>query len=179
MLILFTILVVLSAVITISVWLKVQKNRNSLISEHFREIEPPVGRGLFEPSEEELRSLELEEKAKTEAQKAEEARRIIAGKAEKLRQFSEFWKTSPNKRTTVELLSLAAQTESGKLFSETAENVVQQWQEKGIEDLSAEQLAQILDSHFWLLPHEERTPGVSFWLKQEIASLRRSSVGKN
>lgn len=179
MLILFTILAVLSAAVTIWIFLKTRENRDHLLSQTQKEIEPPVGRSLFEPSEEEIRSLEREEKAKTEAQKAEEMRRILAAKAEKFREFKEFWTTSPNKRTTLQFLSLAAQTESGKIFSEAAENVVEQWQAKRIEDLSAEQLAQILDSQFWLLPDEERTPGVSFWLKQEIASLRRNSVGKN
>jgi hypothetical protein len=178
MLILFTILVVFSAVVTIWIFLKTRENRDYLTSNPPKEIEPHL-RSLFEPGEEEIRSREREEKAKTEAQKAVEMRRILDGKAKKLNEFKEFWKTSPNRQTTVRLLSLAAQTESGKVFSETAENVLQQWQAKRIEDLSAEQLAQILDSHFWLLPNEERTPGVSFWLKQEIASLRRNTVGKN
>jgi len=178
MLIFFTILVVFSAVVTIWIFLKTRENRDYLTSQPLKEIEPR-SRSLFEPSEEEIRSLEREESVKTEAQNAEEMRRILAGKAERLSEFKEFWKTSPNKRATIQLLALAAQTGSGKIFSDTAENVIQQWQANRIEDLSAEQLAQILDSHFWLLPNEERTPGVSFWLKQEIASLRRSSVGKN
>ena len=180
MLILFTILVVLSAVITISVLLlKTQKDRKTLFSENPREIEPPNPRSLFEPDAEEIRASEREEKARIEAQKTEEIRRLAAQKAEKAREFREFWELAPNRRNTVQLLHLAAQTESGKIFSETAENVIQHFQAKKIEDLKAEQLAQILESHFWLLPNEERTSGVAFWLKQEIAGLRRSSEGKN
>lgn len=179
MLILLTILVILSVVITVSVVLKTQKDRKSLFSENPREIEPPYSRSLFEPDEEEIRALKRAEKAKIEAEKAEELRRLSAQKAEKVREFQEFWEMSPNKRNTVQLLHLAAQTESGKIFSETAENVIGHWQANKIEDLSATSLAQVLESHFWLLPIEERTSGISFWLKQEIAGLRRKSVGKN
>jgi len=179
MLILFTILVVLSAVVTISVILKTRKDRNYLTSKITNEIDSPQYRSLFEPDEAEIRALEREEKVKIEAQKAEELSRISAQKAEKLREFQEFWEMSPNRRNTVQLLHLAAQTESGKLFSETAESVIQHWQANKIEDLSATNLAQILESHFWLLPNEERTSGVSFWIKQEIAGLRRNLTGKN
>lgn len=179
MLILFTILVVISAVVTISVVLKTRKDRNYLTSKITNEIDSPPFRSLFEPDETEIRALEREKKAKIEAQKAENSRRDFAQKAEKLREFQGFWEISLNRRNTAQLLYLAAQTESGKIFSEIAENVIQHWQAKKIEDLPAEQLAQILESHFWLLPNEERTSGVSFWLKQEIAGLRRMSAGKN
>lgn len=179
MLILLTILVVISAVVTISVIVKTRKDRNFLASEFPKQVESMQFRGLFEPDAEEIRASELEEKARVEAEKAEEIRRVSAQKAQKLREFQEFWEIAPNRRNTVQLLNLAAQTESGKVFSETAENVLQNWQAKKIEDLKAEHLAQILESHFWLLPNEERTSGVSFWIKQEIAGLRRSSIGKN
>ncbi|MGC2237079.1 MAG: hypothetical protein WA584_13010 [Pyrinomonadaceae bacterium] len=179
MLILLTILVVISAVVTISVILKTRKDRNFLTSEIPKQIESMQFRGLFEPDEAEIRALEREEKARAEAEKAEELRLIAAQKAEKLREFQEFWEMSPNRRNTVQLISLAAQTESGNLFSETAETVIGQWKANKIEGFSAEHLAQILESHFWLLPNEERTSGVSFWIKQEIAGLRGSSIGKN
>jgi hypothetical protein len=179
MLILFTILVVLSAVITISVLLKTQTNRKTLSSENPREIEPPHFRSLFEPDAEEIRALELEEKAKVAAQKNEETRQISAQKQEKVRQFQQIWLSAPDKKNTIELIYLAARSESGKIFSEISESVVKLWQEKKIEDFSGDDLAQILESHFWLLPNEERTSGVSFWLKQEIAGLRQSSEGKN
>ncbi|MET0753303.1 MAG: hypothetical protein ABWZ66_08010 [Pyrinomonadaceae bacterium] len=179
MLILLTILVVISAVITISVILKTRKDRNFLTSEFPKQVESMQFRGLFEPDEAEIRALEREEKARIEAEKAEELRRVFAQKAEKLREFQEFWEMSPNRRNTVQLISLAAQTESGNLFSETAETAIEHWKANKIEDLSATNLAQILESHFWLLPNEERTSGVSFWIKQEIAGLRGSSIGKN
>lgn len=167
MLILFTFLVVLSAVITISVILKTRKDRNYLTSKIKNEIEPVQFQSLFEPDEAAISALEREEKAKIEAQKAE-----------KLREFQGFWEMSPNRRSTAQLLNLAAQTESGKLFSETAESVIKHWQANKIEDLSAANLAHILESRFRLLPGEERTAGVSFRINQEIVVLRRSSLNK-
>jgi hypothetical protein len=179
MLILFTILVVLSAVITVSVWLSNQKDRKTLSSDNPKEIEPPQFRSLFEPNEEEIRALEREEKARIAAQKDEKAKRVSAQKQEKVRKFQEIWASAPDKKNTIELIYLASESESGKIFSEIAENVVKLWQAKKIEDFSGDDLAQILESHFWLLPNEERTSGVSFWLKQEIAGLRTSPAGKN
>lgn len=179
MLILFTILVVLSAVIAISVLLKTQTNRKTLSSDNPKEIEPPQFRSLFAPNEEEIRALEREEKTLIAAQKDEEAKRVSAEKLEKVRKFQEIWILSPDKKNTIELIYLAAGSESGKIFSEIAESVVKLWQAKKIEDFSGDDLAQILESHFWLLPNEERTSGVSFWLKQEIAGLRTSPAGKN
>jgi hypothetical protein len=176
MLILFTILVVLSAIVAIPFFIK---SRKSSFSENPRQLEPPPFRSLFEPSEEDIRALEEAEKARLRASELAEEQLISAQKQEKAEALQRIWQSSPTKKNTIELIYHAAQTESGKIFSEIAESVIKLWQAKKIEDLSGEDLAQILESQFWLLPAQERTSGVTFWLKQEIAGLRRSSVGKN
>ncbi len=168
----------LSAVIGFSVYLK--RRAKSLKSENQKQFrEPPVFRSLFEPTSEEILALEREEKAEAEANRHEEARRVLAEKAEKVQEFQKIWQNLPERKNTAELLRMAAESESGKVFSETAENVIKVFRNGRIEDLAFEDLIQLLESHFWLLPNEERTSGVSFWLKQEIASLRQSSAGKN
>lgn len=182
MLFLLTILIILSAGVLLTVFVK-RRNSRLLKENPARNFIPESFRPLFEPSAEELRSLEKAEKDKIEAEikanKDEEIRRILVQKADKVREFREFWEMSPNRRNTLQLLYLAAQSESGKLYSDTAENVINVWKHSEIEDLTADHLAHILESHFWLLPNEERTSGVSFWLKQEIAGLRQKSLGKN
>ncbi len=179
MLILLTILVVLSAAVLIAVFRVKRRNSNLLEEYPSKNLIAEDFRPLFEPDENEIRAFERDEKKQLKAKTDEEKRLLSIQKAEKVREFREFWEMSPTRRNTVQLLHLAAESESGKIYSETAEKIISLWQADEIEDLTADNLAHILESHFWLLPNEERTPGVSFWLKQEIAGLRSLSVGKN
>lgn len=166
------------AVIGFSVYLK--RRTKSLKSDNQRQFEePPVFRSLFEPTREEILALEREEKEQSEVTEREKARRVLTEKAEQMREFQKIWQNLPDRKNTVELFRLAAESESGKVFSEMAENVIKVFRDGRIEDLTIENLIQLLESHFWLLPDKERTSGVSFWLKQEIASLRSQSAGKN
>lgn len=166
------------AVIGFSVYLK--RRAKSLKSENQKQFrEPPVFRSLFELTNEEILAFEREEKVEAEVNRREEVRRVLAEKAEKARGFQKVWQNLPDRKNTAEMLRLAAESESGKVFSEAAENVIKVFRDGRIEDLAFEDLIRLLESHFWLLPKKERTSGVSFWLKQEIAGLRQSSEGKN
>ncbi len=82
----------------------------------------------------------------------------------------------PTKENTIELFRLAVESESAEIFSQTAENVIQVWRTGKLKSLTANDLAQLAESHLWLLPQEERTLGAVFWLKQEIADLRRKAI---
>lgn len=139
----------------------------------------PTYKSLFAPNDAEMRAFEQVEKLKAEAEKAESANRVLYEKAEKLSGIKKVWLENPNKKNTIELLFLAAQSESAKTFSETAKSVIQIWRAGKLESLTANDLAQLAESHLWLLPQQERTSGAVFWLKQEIADLRRKSEGKS
>jgi hypothetical protein len=174
MLILFTILVVISAVAMLAISAKRRKSLpleqnppKNLSAENFRP--------LFQPTEEDMRAFEREENARAEAKKAEEARRILVEKAEKLSEFEKTWRELPDRKKTIELLFLASESESAKTFSEISENVIKLWRENRIENLTALDLADLLDSHFRTLPQQERTSGTGFWLKEEIKNLRTKS----
>lgn len=172
MLFLLTILVVLSAVVSIAVWLKVQKNRQTLSTNNPKELEPPKFRSLFEPDKAEIRALEREEKAKETAKKQAEVIQLLEEKSEKVREFQTIWRVLPDKKNTIELIKIASQSESGEIYSTVATEILECWKEGKLVDLSAENLADILESHFWLLPNEQRTSGIKFGLHQELAGLR-------
>ena len=178
MLILFTILVVLSAVIVIPFfWIKTRK---SLSSENSRQFEsPPPARSLFEPGDEEIRALKREEETRLTAESAEKIRQIALEKEKKARDFHQRWLLAPDNKNTLQLILLAAETNSAKIFSEISESVIKHWQAKNIKGVSADDLAAVLESHFRLLPSGERNSGVAFWLKREIAGLRANSAGEN
>jgi hypothetical protein len=178
MLIIFTILVVLSAVALLA---KVVKRRNSFPLEQNppKNLSAASYRPLFQPTEEEMRAYEREEKALAAAKKAEEERRIFVEKTEKAFEFEKIWSVSPDRKGTIELLFLAAKSENAQTFSKCAENVIKLWRENRIENLKALDLAELLDSHFRTLPQQERTSGVGFWLKEEIEKLRLRSEENN
>ncbi len=173
MLFLLTILVVLAAVVSIAVLLNFKKNRQTLSPNNPKELEMPKFRSLFEPDEAEIRAFELEEKAKETAKKLEEFNQQLAEKSGKVREFQTVWQDLPNKKNTIELIQIASQSESGEIYSAVATEILEFWKEGKIVDLSAHDLADILESHFWLLPSEQRTSGVKFGLHQELAGLRR------
>ena len=151
----------------------------SLNENKYKQIdELPPYRSLFEPTDEEIRAFEREEKLKLEAKKEEEARQVLAKKIDHVRKFQEIWLNAPNKRNTVGLFRLASESESAKIFSEIAENVLKVWDDKKLVDLTANDLANLIESHLRILPQQERTSGELFWLKQEIQSLRAKSEGQ-
>jgi hypothetical protein len=174
MLILFTILVVLSAVAMLAISVK---RRKSLPLEQNppKNFEAENFRPLFQPTEEDIRAFEREEKAQAEAKKAEEARRILVEETEKLSELEKTWRVLPDRKKTIELLFRAPESGSVKTFSEISENVIKLWRENRIENLTARDLADLLDSHLRTLPQQERTSGDGFWLKEEIENLRTKS----
>ena len=176
MLILYTILVVLSAVALLAIYTK-RRNSNLLEQNPPKNFEAANFRPLFQPTEDDLRAAEREEKALAEAKKADEARRILEEKAEKASEFEKEWELAPDRKRTIELLFLASESENAEIFSEISENVIKLWRENRIENLTAQDLADLLDSHFRILPQQERTFGAAFWLKEEIQRLRREVRG--
>lgn len=168
------IVVSVSTVAGFSIYLK-RKNK-SLESNNQKQFDdaPPV-RSLFEPSDEELRAEKRQAQIKFEAERKETEQKILLEKAKEWREFEQIWRREPTRQNTVGLLRLAAQSDSAEVFSQTAENVIQKFLHEQIGNLTAEDLADLLDSHFRILPQQERISGALFWLKQEIENLRRKS----
>ena len=178
MLFLFTIFILLVAGITLAVLVKRLVNPKLLEENQPGFLAAENYRPLFEPTDEDLRKFNAEEKAQFAAKQIDDERLIAEEKLVNLAKLRQTWRESPNKAATIELLYRASQTENGEEYLETAEIVVNGWQNGEISDLSADDLAHLLDSHFWQLPTHERTPGVSFRIQQEIAGLRRERQTK-
>jgi hypothetical protein len=178
MLLIFTTFLLLLAGISLAFIVK------RLIKPKFLEEREPLSlaaenyRPLFQPTDEDIRQFKAEEKAQLAAKLADDGRRISEEKLVNLEKLRQTWLESPNKTATIELLYSASQTENSEAYLETVEIVLEAWQTGNISDLTADDLAHLLDSHFWLLPTHERTPGVSFRIQQEIAGLRRESEAK-
>lgn len=171
MLILFTILAVFSAVITLALFAK-RRNAHLLEQNDSKQLNAESFRPLFAPTDEEMLAFEREEKEKLLAKERQTARRLAEEKQEKVYELGKKWLASPDKKTLGELLFAASETGSAKLYSEIAESVIKIWREDKIKNLSARNLAELLDSHLRIIPQQERTSGVVFWLREEIENLR-------
>ena len=152
-----------------------RRNKSLEIKNQKQFDDVPPYRPLFAPTDEEIRALEREQQAKLEAEQKEAEHKVLSEKSEKAREFEKIWRNEPNKQNTIELLRLAAESESAEVFSQTAENVIQVWHNEQAGGLSKKDLADLLDSHLRILPQQERLSGTLFWIKREIEILRRKS----
>jgi hypothetical protein len=122
-------------------------------------------RPLFAPDEDELLR---DERERADSRSNQEQR---SEKEKTLANFNEFrqtWRKSPGRGNTIDLLLRASQMKSGEIFSGTVTEILRT--RPG--GLSTEELANLIESHFWLLPPNERTPGVTFAINQDVAALR-------
>lgn len=87
--------------------------------------------------------------------------------------FAENWKQSPDRRTTAEMLHVAALAGDAEFYQRTIETLLLYWREQRLPDISAAELGQLIESEYWLLPSHARNSGAGFLLKREIASARR------
>jgi len=130
-------------------------------------------RPLFEPTKEELlaeqnekeRLLMLETQAEADRQK-----QLVIDEAEL--ELAD-WTVSPNRSQTIVLLSDTAKSENEDIYLKVCKEILRVWREGSVSDISADDLALMMESHYWLIPADKRTPGASFLLKEEVAGLRR------
>lgn len=87
--------------------------------------------------------------------------------------FTEHWKHSPDRGTTAKMLHVAALSGDAGVYRQAVE-VAANFQRAGrVPSLSADELRQLVESEYWLLPAASRNSGAGFVLKQTLARLRR------
>lgn len=172
MLLLLTVLAVLS--LAVMAILIVRRQDRKLFSEDPRQfIDGENLRPLFAPSDEEMRAFESDERARLKAEAEIERAAVVARQNAAVAEAVELWRGSPDRTSTVSLLVAAARSDSANVFGKITSEVLLVFNEQGIAGVSHSDLAALLDSHFRLLPQQERSAGVLFGIKQEIAELRR------
>jgi hypothetical protein len=83
------------------------------------------------------------------------------------------WKAGPDRRSTVEMVHLAALSDDAEVYSEVVELVVSFWQKGNLVEFRSEDLLELFESQFWMLAPEARRGGSAFALKQKLADVRR------
>lgn len=168
-----------SAIVGFSLYLKRRTGRLESNNPKQFTDEPPPYRSLFAPTDEEIQTQERAESAARKAKSAEAERQTAAKKIKAVREFRKVWTDEPNRENSLELFRLAAESENAEIFSETAEAVIEFRRESKAANLTANDLADLLDSHLRILPRQERLSGAVFWVRREIENLRRESELKS
>ena len=87
--------------------------------------------------------------------------------------FTENWKHAPDRCKTAEMLHVAALAGDAKFYQQAIETALLYWREQKLTDMTAEELSQLVESEFWLIPPDARNSGAGFLLKQKLAHVRR------
>ena len=172
MLFFLTIFVLILAALAFALVARRSRQNNYLPDNDPLNIDASRFRPLFAPSDEDLAAVEREKQAVIDAELLGNERRAREKKLANFAEFRQTWRASEKKENVADLLTRAAEFEDGEIFLETVKTVLD---ERPNLNLSDEDLAQLIESHFWLLPANERTPGVTFAVNEEIAALRRRS----
>ncbi|MFY9569917.1 MAG: hypothetical protein WAV20_00785 [Blastocatellia bacterium] len=83
------------------------------------------------------------------------------------------WTTEPDRRSTTELLHIAALSDDAGTYQQAVELVLSFWQLGRLARFSAEELVELFESQYWILAAEVRRGGAGFALKRKLAGIRR------
>jgi hypothetical protein len=87
--------------------------------------------------------------------------------------FIESWKASPDRNSTAKMLHIAALAGNANLYRAAIETAYQFWRDRRLQQISAIELRQLIESEFWILAPAVRNSGAGFVLKRKLAQLRR------
>ena len=88
-------------------------------------------------------------------------------------QLIETWKTAPDRRSTTEMIHIAALSDDAETYERAVEAVVGIWRPGGLPEFRPEELIELFVSQYWLIAPEARRGGVGFALKRRLLSIRR------
>jgi hypothetical protein len=166
--IIITLLVVAAAVVLIAGW---QTRSNFSEAQAPRKLHGENFRPLFALDEAELQAIERDHKRQADAKTLQQKQVEREEKLATLEDFRQTWRESPSRINTIELLRRASEAGSGQVFSHTVDEMLR----VGPKGLQPGDIVALVESHFWLLPRHERTPGVKFTIDRALATVREES----
>ena len=88
-------------------------------------------------------------------------------------QLIETWKTAPDRRSTTEMTHIAALSDDAGTYEQAIEAAIDLWRRGKLAQFSAEELAELFVSQYWVIAPEARRGGAAFALKRRLSSVRR------
>ena len=89
------------------------------------------------------------------------------------RRLIETWKTAPDRRSTTEMIHIAALSDDAETYEQAVEAALAVWRRGELAQLSAEEMVELFVSQYWVLAPETRRGGVGFALKRRLLGVRR------
>jgi hypothetical protein len=83
------------------------------------------------------------------------------------------WRLAPAPDSTADLLRVSALSDDAGTFGRAVDEVLQLWEDGGLEGVGAETLRSLFEAEYWLLSSEAKRSGGGFVLKQKLADARR------
>ena len=83
------------------------------------------------------------------------------------------WKAEPDRRSTVDMLRIAALSDDAGIYGRAVEMALEAWRNGKLSDFRHEELIALFESHYWVLASEARRGGAGYALKRQIADARR------
>lgn len=83
------------------------------------------------------------------------------------------WETAPDRRSTIEMMHVAALSDDAGVYRNIVELIIGYWQKGALVEFSSAELIELFDSQFWVLAPEARKGGAGFALKGKLADVRR------
>jgi hypothetical protein len=83
------------------------------------------------------------------------------------------WAAAPDRRSTVEMLHLAALTDDANTYRRAVDLAVAAFKDGRLKMISADELMALVESQMWVLASEAQRGGDGFTLKQRLAEARR------
>ncbi len=88
-------------------------------------------------------------------------------------QVMQSWKLAPDRRSTIEMVHIAALSDDADTYGKAIEMALEAWQNGKLSGLKPEELIMLVESQYWELASEARSGGAGYALKRQIAGVRR------
>jgi len=89
------------------------------------------------------------------------------------RHVIETWKTAPDRRSTTEMIHIAALSDDAETYEQAVEAGLEFFRSGKLPWFKPEELAELFVSQYWVIAPEARRGGVGFALKRRLLGVRR------
>ena len=97
----------------------------------------------------------------------------LRGSVRLTEQVIQSWKLAPDRRSTIEMLHVAALSDNAGTYGKAIEVALEAWQNGKLSGFKPEELITLIESQYWELASEARSGGAGYSLKRRIADVRR------
>lgn len=98
----------------------------------------------------------------------------LRGNVKLAEQVIQSWQLAPDRRSTIEMIHLAALSDDAGTYGKAVGMAIQAWQSGKLSGFKPEELMTLVKSQYWELAPEARGGGAGYALKRRLALVRRN-----